>query len=679
MRTRVTGFVRRGAATTAALAAVLLALAAYVLQGTLHTTRATEEQQRALVVAALFTEARIAIAMQEVNLRHYQVEPSVAVKQRFQRVAEEADQTLAEVIRAGGEQARADARRLRDQQTGYRDLAERLMVLVADSDPSHAQLDRLEVTPAFYSLQDDVDHVARAYHDAAQQQVTALRETQGRLLVGTAVGFAAGLALVGMIMRLVLGYQRRLVEQADESRHLALHDPLTGLPNRTLFGRSLDAALSDAAGTGEHQVALMVADLDGFKAVNDTLGHHAGDQVLLEAGRRLSAAAGDAGVVARLGGDEFAVLLPRVTCIGEATALAESMVAALRCNFALEEGPAAISGSLGIALSAAEGLGEELFRHADAAMYRAKAGGGGVAVYDAGSDTGSQDRMQLLAELRGLLDDGDPQGRLRLHYQPQVRLSDGAVTSVEALVRWDHPERGLLLPAAFLSIAETSGLEVRLTCHLLALAVRQAAAWRLAGSPYCVAVNVSPGCLVDAGFVPAVLATVAGAGLPPELLRLELTETSIMADPASTVRALCEIRDQGISVSVDDFGTGFSSLAQLRHVPADELKIDRMFIKELGQDDGTPDAVMVRSAIDLGHNLGLSVVAEGVEDVGALIRLRDMTCDFAQGYALSRPVPADKLPEACERAERTARAATAPGHRAGGPPATGRHRAAVRS
>ncbi|MEV6597807.1 EAL domain-containing protein [Actinoplanes sp. NPDC051346] len=677
LRTRVIGFVRRGAATTAALAAVLLALAAYVLQGTLHTTRATEEQQRALVVAALFTEARIAIAMQEVNLRHYQVEPSVAVRKRFDRVAEEADRTLAQVVETGDGRARVDALRLREQQTAYRGLAAHLMALVADSDPRHAQLDRLEVTPAFYSLQDDVDHVARAYHDSAQQQVTALRRTQGRLLAGTAVGFAAGLALVGMIMRLVLGYQRRLVEQADESRHLALHDPLTGLPNRTLFGRRLGAALRDAH-TGEHEMALMVVDLDGFKAVNDTLGHHAGDQVLLEAGRRLSAAAGESGVVARLGGDEFAVLLPQVTDLDAATALAERMVEALRRNFVLDEGPAAISGSLGIALGGADASGEELFRHADAAMYRAKASGCGVAVYDARADTGTQDRMRLLAELRGLLDDGDPQGRLRLHYQPQVRLSDGVVTSVEALVRWEHPERGLLPPAAFLTIAETSGLEVRLTCHLLALAVHQAAAWRLAGTPYCVAVNVSPGCLVDAGFVPAVLNTVAAAGLPPELLRLELTETSIMADPASTVRALCQIRDHGVSVSVDDFGTGFSSLAQLRQVPADELKIDRMFIKELGQDAGTPDAVMVRSAIDLGHNLGLSVVAEGVEDAGALIRLRDMNCDYAQGFALSRPVPADKLPEACTRAEHTARAAMAAGDRAGGQPSPGRHRAVAR-
>jgi EAL domain-containing protein (putative c-di-GMP-specific phosphodiesterase class I) len=288
-------------------------------------------------------------------------------------------------------------------------------------------------------------------------------------------------------------------------------------------------------------------------------------------------------------------------------------------------------------------------------MYRAKGNGGGVAVYDAGEDAETPDRMQLFADLRTLLDTGDPDGRLRLYYQPQVRLSDGVVTSAEALVRWQHPERGLLLPGTFLPVAESRGLEVRLTDHLMGLAVRQAAEWWRTGRAYRVAVNVSPGCLIDAGFVTRVLDAVAGAGLPPRLLCLELTETSIMADPDRAVRALHEIREHGVSVSVDDFGTGFSSLAQLRRVPADELKIDRTFVRDLTP--GTPDAVMVRSAIDLGHNLGLSMVAEGVEDLSALRRLREMSCDYAQGYALSHPVAAERLPEACLGAEQVARLA----------------------
>jgi diguanylate cyclase (GGDEF)-like protein len=640
---------------TAALAGVLLALAGYVIQGTVHTTRATEQQSHALVVDSLFFEARIAIAMQEVNLRHYQVEPSVAVQQRFDQVVLTANDTLAQIIAGDTGQARADALRLRDEQLAYQALAEQLIALIADSDPAHVQLDRLEVTPAFYTLQDDVDEVSRAYHDAAQLQVSALRRTQVRLLVGTSVGFAVGLTLVGMILRLVLSYQRRLVEQAAASRHLALHDPLTGLPNRTLFGQRLQTALAAVPADGSHQVALMVIDLNGFKAVNDTLGHHAGDLVLLESGRRLAAGVGADGVVARLGGDEFAVLLPRVAGAAEATELAERLVGALRRDFVLAEGPAAISGSLGIALGPLHGAGDELFRNADAAMYRAKGNGGGVAVYDAAEDAEIPDRMQLFADLRALLDSGDPGGELRLYYQPQVRLSDGVVTSVEALVRWQHPERGLLMPATFLPVAESRGLEIRLTDHLLGLAVRQAARWLAEGRAYQVAVNVSPGCLIDAGFVARVLSTVAAAGLPPRQLCLELTETSIMADPDRAVRALHEVREHGVTVSVDDFGTGFSSLAQLRRVPADELKIDRTFVRDLTP--GTPDAVMVRSAIDLGHNLGLSMVAEGVEDVAALLRLREMACEYAQGYALSHPVPADRLPQACRDAEHVVRKA----------------------
>ncbi|WP_212989459.1 putative bifunctional diguanylate cyclase/phosphodiesterase [Actinoplanes auranticolor] len=638
---------------TAALAGVLLALAGYVIQGTVHTTRATEQQSHALVVDSLFSEARIAIAMQEVNLRHYQVEPSVAVEQRFAQVALTANDTLAQIAAGDTGQARADALRLREEQRAYQALAERLIALIADSDPAHVQLDRLEVTPAFYTLQDDIDEVSRAYHDAAQSQVSALRRTQVRLLIGTSVGFAVGLTLVGMILRLVLSYQRRLVDQAAASRYLALHDPLTGLPNRTLFGQRLQAALAGLTAAGGHQIALMVIDLNGFKAVNDTLGHQAGDQVLLESGRRLAESVGTDGVVARLGGDEFAVLLPHVTGVEAATELAGRLVAALRRDFVLAEGPAAISGSLGIALGPLHGAGDELFRHADAAMYRAKGNGGGVAVYDAAEDAETPDRMQLFADLRALLDSGDPDGQLRLYYQPQVRLSDGVVTSAEALVRWQHPERGLLLPATFLPVAESRGLEIRLTDHLLGLAVGQAARWRLAGHAFQVAVNVSPGCLVDPGFVARVLSTVADAGLPPRLLCLELTETSIMADPDRAVRALHEVREHGITVSVDDFGTGFSSLAQLRRVPADELKIDRTFMRDLTP--GTPDAVMVRSAIDLGHNLGLSMVAEGVEDVAALLRLRELSCEYAQGYALSHPVPADRLPQACRDAEEVVR------------------------
>ncbi|MEU8658787.1 putative bifunctional diguanylate cyclase/phosphodiesterase, partial [Actinoplanes philippinensis] len=357
----------------------------------------------------------------------------------------------------------------------------------------------------------------------------------------------------------------------------------------------------------------------------------------------------------RLGGDEFAVLLPRVSGLAEATTLADRLVAELNRDFTAGGRPAAISGSLGVALSPATGPGDadELFRHSDAAMYRAKRHGGGVAVYDPGTDADQQDdRMQLFADLRLLLETGDPDGCLRLHYQPQVRLSDGLVTGVEALVRWQHPVRGTVMPATLLPVAERGGLDAALTYHLLALAAREAAD-RLAGGWRCrVSFNVSPGALDDDGFAETVLATIGAAGLPPELLRLELTETGIMADSGTAVAMLRRISSSGVTVSIDDFGTGLSSLLQLRDVPADELKIDRIFLGNLTP--GTPDEVMVRSSIDLGHNLGLEVVAEGVEDAATLVHLREISCDYAQGFVLARPVPPDELPAACRAAEATA-------------------------
>ncbi|WP_436535332.1 putative bifunctional diguanylate cyclase/phosphodiesterase [Actinoplanes sp. HUAS TT8] len=636
--------------TTVSLAVVLLALAAYVLQGALSTTRATRQQSAALVVDQKFTEARIAVAMQEVNLRHYQVEPSVAVLGRFTQVAGEAEANLAELGESSDERIRKDAEGLLTGQIAYRRLAEELIAKVADSDPDYMQFDRLQVTPAFYSLQNDVDAIAHSYHEYAQQQVTRLRRTQGRLLVGTAIGFGAGLTLVAVIMRMMLGYQRRLVERAADSRYQALHDPLTGLSNRTLFQQELQQAL-DRGGP----VALMVIDLDGFKAVNDTIGHHAGDQVLIEAGRRLSAQVGSPGVVARLGGDEFAVLIPSVSGLSEAVGLADRLVAELNRDFSIEGQLAAIGGSLGVALSPADSA-DQLFRHADTAMYRAKRRGGGVAVYDPGTDVEAQDdRMRLFADLRVLLETGDPDGQLQLWYQPQVRLSDGQVTAVEALVRWRHPTHGLVMPATLLPVVERGGLETGLTYHLLTVAARQAAAWLAAGWSCRVSVNVSPGALDDDRFAETVLATIDVAGIPAGLLCLELTETGIMADSGSALQTLRRVSRSGVAVSVDDFGTGFSSLLQLRDVPADELKIDRTFVRNLAE--GTPDAIMVRSSTDLGHNLGLRVVAEGVEDVATLTRLREMGCDYAQGYVLSHPVPPEELRDACRRAEEVAGAA----------------------
>ena len=646
----------RSLSTTAALGSVLIALGAYTIIGTAQTTRAAQHHSRALAVDAWFSDARSAIALEEVHLRHYQVEPSTAVRIRFRQVADSVGPALrraAEVDPAG---ASRDASRLLAEQDSYRLLANELLDLVADGDPRQDTIDRLDVTPTYYTLQHDIDSVSREYHTTAQQQAEDLRRAAVQMLIGTSIGFGLGLGLVGVIWRLVLGYQRRLVQHADASEHLALHDPVTGLPNRTMFHRRLTGAIAALSASPRRQLALMVIDLDGFKAVNDTLGHHAGDEVLTEVGRRLRVSARDGDAVARLGGDEFAVLLPDIADVHAACEVADRLAEALRHDFLLDAGLAAVSGSIGVAIGTREESAEELIRHADSAMYRAKSDGGGVAVYDPGIDAEVPDRMALFGELRALLDAGDPDSQLALYFQPQVRIDSATVTAVEALVRWHHPTRGLLMPAAFLSIAESRGLEIPLTYHLLDVAVAHAARWYAAGRPMVVSVNVSPRCLLHSEFVPRVQAAVAHTSLPNSLLQLELTERSVMTEPERSRDVLRQIRDLGIMISIDDFGTGFSSLAQLKQLPADELKIDQSFVR--GLPDDAEDVVLVRSAIDLAHNLGLTVVAEGVERLDALALLQELGCDLAQGFALSRPVPDEELLDACEQARRQTRKAS---------------------
>jgi diguanylate cyclase (GGDEF)-like protein len=643
---------RRSLNTTAALASVLMALGAYTIIGTALTAQAVHDHSRALRVDADFSEARGAITLEEVNLRHYQVEPSSAVLSRFLQAADSVDTALHLAVQHGLPDADREATRLLNRQREYRTSAEQLIALVSDRDPDSLSLDSLSVTPSYYTLQQDVDTVSRAYHASAQRQADAMQRAEVRMLIGTSVGFGVGLTLVGVIWRLVLSYQRRLVQDADASEHRSLHDPLTGLPNRRMFHERLTDSIRVSADRRDDHVAIMIIDLDGFKAVNDTLGHQAGDQLLQEAGHRLRAGIRDGDLAARLGGDEFAVLLSGVTDLATAVEVAERLSDMIRHDFLLDVGAASVSASIGLAVGTTGVADDELLRQADAAMYRAKAAGGGVAVYDQLLDAVAPEEMSLFGELRALLDTGDPENQLVLYFQPQIRIADGSVAGVEALVRWRHPTRGLLLPAAFLDMAASRGLEISLTYHLLKVAVAQAARWASAGNPMAVSVNISPRCLLHDDFLPRIRDAVTDVDLPHGTLQLELTESSVMLEPERARIVLRQVREEGILISVDDFGTGFSSLSQLRQLPADELKIDRSFVQGLARDvDGV---VLVRSAIDLGHNLGLSVVAEGVEELEALAVLREMGCDLAQGFALSRPVPADEVPAACARASQAA-------------------------
>jgi len=647
----------RSFAMTGALATVLTGIAVFTFWGTLQTTQVTTKQSHALVLDAMFSEARSAVAVEEMHTRQYQLEPSLASRARYEDAADDADEVLRRAAETATGKARKDAQRLNVKQAEFRAAADKLIELVTDRNPAASEQDRLEVAPAYYTLQEDINNVSRGYHAEAELLVADMRRVQGRILATTALGFALGIALVAMIWRLMLGYQRRLVEHADASQHRALHDPLTGLPNRSLFQERLATALSAGHARPDHRMATMIIDLNGFKGVNDTLGHQAGDELLIAAGRRLRDVVREGDIVARIGGDEFAVLLPTVAGIETAREIAERAAGELRRDFQLKAGSAAVSGSVGVAIGVNGTGAAELLRHADAAMYRAKTSGKGVACYDAEVDIGTPDRMALFGDLRTVLDSGDPYAQLTLYYQPQVRISDGTVTAAEALVRWRHPQLGLLLPDSFLAIAETGGLEVPLTHHVLRLAVADAARWDRTGRPLVVAVNVSPNCLLDDAFVSHVRAVLEEFSLPPTLLRLELTESTMMKEPDRALAVLHRVQKDGVQVSIDDFGTGFSSLNQLKRLTADELKIDRTFVQDLATNPG--DAVLVRSSIDLAHNLDLFVTAEGVDDPAALAILRDLGCDYAQGFALARPVPSEGLVTACRYAEQHARAALA--------------------
>ena len=435
----------------------------------------------------------------------------------------------------------------------------------------------------------------------------------------------------------------RLVEQlrreADERRHEALHDPLTGLPNRSLFiQRVVEATRSSTAGEEERSAAVMLMDLDRFKEVNDTLGHHNGDLLLREVAVRLTQVLRRRDTVARLGGDEFAVLLPDLGSVDEAHQTALRIAEALRRPFSIDELSLDVGVSIGIAICPEHGDdAATLLQRADVAMYEAKAGRDAVALYSPERDNYSPKRLALAAELRHFVEQGD----LLVYHQPKARLSDGVVTGTEALVRWRHPEYGLLGPDEFIPMAEHSGLISPLTTHVLRVALAQCREWNDAGHFIGVSVNLAVRSLLDTELPADIESLLAEAGVSPDRLTLEITESGVMADPSRTIKVLERLSSIGVKLSVDDFGTGYSSLSYLQRLPVQEVKIDRSFVFRMATDAN--DATIVQSIIELGHNLGLCTVAEGVEDQMVWDRLRAMGCDEAQGYYLSRPVPASAV------------------------------------
>ena len=425
------------------------------------------------------------------------------------------------------------------------------------------------------------------------------------------------------------------VRAREDAKHQANHDPLTGLPNRTVMVDRLQRALTVAQRNGT-PAAVLLADIDHFKLVNDTLGHDAGDEALRHIGARMNRALRDVDTVCRLGGDEFVVVLPQLAQAADAERVASKLLRALEHPLSLSGEIVRLSASIGIALYSGFGDARALLKQADVAMYRAKRFRGSHAVYEAASDEDRLTGLGVAAELRHAIESD----QLVLHYQPKVDLRTGRASGVEALVRWCHPERGLMLPAQFIPVAETTGLIVPLSLWVLHNAIADACSWS-EELDVPVQVNLSTHVLHDVELPGAIEQTLASCALSPEHLELEVTESAVMADPEGAIRAMTKLSSAGVSFALDDFGTGYSSLAYLKRLPVSVLKIDSSFVSDLAVDER--DASIVSSAVDLAHNLEIEVVGEGVESRRVCLLLRELGCDHAQGYYLASPMPASEI------------------------------------
>jgi diguanylate cyclase (GGDEF)-like protein len=464
---------------------------------------------------------------------------------------------------------------------------------------------------------------------SVQREITNETRVLYLLLLG---GLAA---LYAVMLPIVWRISRRLRQHADENERLSLQDPLTGLPNRTLFLQRLRKAIAERE-DGAAAVALI--DLDRFKEINDILGHHSGDELLREFAARVAGLVRAGDCFARLGGDEFALLLTRLDDERPLLEIADRIAAALERPFQLNGLPIEIEASIGSALYPAHGDDvETLVRRADAAMYLAKRDRSGHEVWSPERDDSQPEQLALIGELRRALE----QRELLLHYQPQARLDDGRIVAVEALLRWQHPTRGLLGPAEFIPLAQHTGLIRPLTLYVIEEALCQCERWRREGLDLGVAVNVAARNLLDPDFPEAVRRLVERSNLRPRALELELTETAVLTDPRRAAESLGKLEHIGVRLAIDDFGTGYSSLAYLHELPVHRIKIDRSFVRTMLE--SSDRAAIVTATIELARALGVEVTAEGVETPHLWARLRELGCDYAQGYFLSRPGPAREV------------------------------------
>ena len=494
-----------------------------------------------------------------------------------------------------------------------------------------------EIVPLQKQLSSHIDELVELQKQETERAVqkAATTYTNTRLLL---LLFGGGATLLGLIIAVVV--IRHTNQQARQLQYQAMYDSLTKLPNRVLFADRLQQAI--LIGRREKQpFALIAMDLDRFKEINDTLGHHAGDQVLQHVAVCIRTLLRESDTVARMGGDEFAILLAPVSDLDGALAAAKKILKALEQPANIAGQQIEVGASLGIVLFPEHGEDAEgLMREADAAMYLAKQTHGGYQVYSKDLGQGAaDDHLRLQGELRHAI----AHNELVLHFQPKIDFSSGCISGVEALVRWQHPKHGLLAPDNFIPMAEQTGLIKPLTYHVLRSALRQCEEWQRAGLDLSMSVNISAVNIQDPEFPEQVAKLLKEFTVPPARLELDVAETALLSEPVRSMDCIKKLSALGVQIAIDDFGTGYASMAYLKEMLVAKIKIDKSFVKNMAVNHS--DAMIVRSTVELGHNLGLKVVAEGVESQAVWDKLKVLGCDDAQGYHMGRPLPADGFSE----------------------------------
>lgn len=630
------GIARRSWIASIGVILILLAVSSFAIWSSQATARSAQRAADASRLSDDYASAARAVTAEESLERKFRLEPTPANRSRFYTESAELTEELAQIRKHGSAIDAALVDRTLTQHAVYLSSMIRLFAAVNRHDAAETlHIDRDETDPAFALIESAVFGQAAAQHAIALDHLNGLRRLEGLTSWLTPAVFLLGLLVVALLALSSRGYLQIVIAERARAVHDSLHDALTGLPNRALLADRLGQALRTAKRSGS-LTGLVQIDLDRFREINDTYGHNYGDALLAQIGPRLRAVVRNSDSVARLGGDEFGVLLSDIGDLSAATAVAGKLRQALECTFSVEGIDIDVEASAGVVVSGEHGEDATvLLQRADIAMHVAKARNLGVFAYDRDAENHSPARLALLGDLRRALE----RQELILHYQPKVSVSTGELVGAEALVRWQHPTRGLVFPDGFIPVAEHTGLIGPLTRCVLDMALAQARSWADAGHPIPVSVNLSARNLLDEQLPDQVAQLLAKHGVPATMLELEVTESAIMTEPVRAGRLLGRLAGLGVRLSIDDFGAGYTSLGQLTSLPVRELKIDRSFVMSMNQE--VSDALIVHSVVDLGHNLGLTIVAEGVETADVLEVLSEFGCDIAQGYHIARPMAAD--------------------------------------